>query len=491
MNVKSINKISIKGNLLFNFLRVFSTAFIVIFTMPYINRILGAANVGKVEYVFTILYYFILFSSLGIPVYGIREVSKTRDNTKKLNLLIVELMLILAFTTVVAYFLLFTVFLNIELFQPYKELIYIMCIMIFLNNSSAEWYFQGIENQKFITVRSIIVKFLVFGLYFILIKQESDYKLYAALLIILWFGSNIVGLIVVLKKIFEHKFKISELNFKRHFKPILSIFVTTISLSIYFQLAFFFIGTIAGDKYVGYYLTANSLVRSVVTFISVIGSVMLPRLSYLHDKDKDKYNEYLKKTFSFMMILAIPCCSYFILFSDQIILLMGGEGFMPASTTMKILAPLCIFASLAYFLGLLVLYPQGKENIYTKATMISAVFSIVLNLILVKQFQQNGAAVVILISEFIAIVFMWYYISNNRILENYVDRNFIKVISINILLLVVFYCVINNLDLSNNIVWIATSLVFAILYILLLLISEEKNSREVFSNIMNKFHINF
>uniref|UniRef100_A0AAU6WNT2 Oligosaccharide flippase family protein n=1 Tax=Chryseobacterium endophyticum TaxID=1854762 RepID=A0AAU6WNT2_9FLAO len=163
--MKNINKISIKGNLILNFLRVFSTAFITVFTMPYINRILGAGYVGKVEYVYIILYYFILFSSLGIPLYGIREVSKCREDDKKLNSLVVELMAILFVTTIISYLILFGFIIFIPFFEPYKNLIFIMSGMVFLNNIGAEWYFQGIENQKFITVRNIAVKLIVFALF--------------------------------------------------------------------------------------------------------------------------------------------------------------------------------------------------------------------------------------------------------------------------------------------------------------------------------------
>lgn len=486
MKVKHINKISIKGNLILNFLRVFSTAFITIFTMPYINRILGADSVGKIEYVFTILYYFILFSSLGIPIYGIREVSKNREDPKKLYNLVLELMIILFGTTIIAYIILFGIVIYVPFFEPYKNLIYIMSAMILLNNISAEWYFQGIENQKFITVRNIIVKLIVFGLIFLLIKNHSDAYIYAFLVVMLWFGANIVGFIFILDKLLKQKFVFKDLNIKKHYKPMLTVFVTTVSMSIYLQLANFFIGTISGDKYVGYYLTANSLVRSVITFISVLGSVMLPRLSYLFENDKDKYKSYLQKTFSFMMLLAIPCTIYFFLFSDNIILFMGGEKFMPASLTMKILSPLCIVVSFAYFFGLLILYPQGLEKIYTKATIISALFSIVLYLFLIKHFQQNGAAAVVVISEILAVIYMGYYIRENKIAENYLEKNFLKVIIINAFLFLLFYFTKDFFQLKDFYIWIGVSIVFFAIYGILLLVSKEKNALEAYALVIEK-----
>jgi O-antigen/teichoic acid export membrane protein len=483
-------KISIKTNFLLNLARVFSTALITIFTMPYINRVLGAEYVGKIEYVFIIIYYFILFSALGIPIYGIREVSKCRDDTKKLYMLVLELMIILFITTIISYIIIFGVLIHIPFFIPYKNLILILCGMIFLNSIGAEWYFQGLENQKFITVRNLIIKIIVFILLFVLIKKESDYEKYAFLLVVLWYGANIVGFVFVGKKIYQNRSLISlkEVNLKRHYKPALTVFVTTISVSIYLQLANFFIGTIAGDKYVGYYTTANALIRNVITFISVIGSVMLPRLSYLYVNDKKKYDEYLKKTFHFMMIMAVPCTVYFFIFSQNIILLMGGKQFLDATLTMKILSPLCIVVSFAYFFGLLVLYPQGLERIYTKATVISAFFSIIAYFFVIKRFQHNGAAIIVVLSEFLAIFYMAYYIAKNKIVVNYLDADFMKILLINIFIGIIIY-IINEFFIPQNLVtWAILTATFGLLYGFLLVILKEKNTLEIYCQICDKFN---
>ena len=71
---------SLQANYLLNLLRVFSIAVISIFTIPHVSRVLGPENLGKVEYIFTIINYFVLLSGLGIPMYGIREISKCRND---------------------------------------------------------------------------------------------------------------------------------------------------------------------------------------------------------------------------------------------------------------------------------------------------------------------------------------------------------------------------------------------------------------------------
>ena len=175
MHVQKAVRPSIKTNFILNFLRVFSAAIVGMLTMPYINRVLGAEYLGKVEYVNTIINYFVLFSALGIPMYGIREVSKVRDDKEKLFKLVSELYTIPFLTTIISYLFIF-VLVNLSAFSDYRDLIIIMSSMVFLSNIGAEWYFQGIENQKFITIRYIIVRFIIFFLVFLWIKKSGRFK---------------------------------------------------------------------------------------------------------------------------------------------------------------------------------------------------------------------------------------------------------------------------------------------------------------------------
>lgn len=478
--------VSIKLNFVLHALRVFSTALITLFTMPYLNRVLEAENVGKVEYAYTIINYFVLFSSIGIPMYGIREVSKARNDSKKLYTLVSELMVILSVTTIASYILIFGIIIHLDFLSSYKNLLYIMSFLVILNNIGADWYFQGIENQKFITIRNVVVRSLIFGLLFILVKKKSDYEVYALLFVLMLFGANVINFIVILKRIISNKIKFQDLNLKKHLKPVFAIFVATISVNIYLQLDNFLIGSISGDRYVAYYGIANKLIRFVITFITIIGSVMLPRLSYLYHNDKVQYAALLKKGFHIMMLLAIPSTVYFLIFSKEIILFMGGKEFIVADLTMKILSPLCIIVSFAYFFGFLILYPQGKEKIYTFATIVSALLSVLLNYFAIKNFQQNGAAAVAILVESVAICIMFYYIRKENDFSEFFDKNFFNVVFVNGIVMVVVLAGKYLLENDSYFEWIAMSLLFVLTYATILVLIKEKNTLEILDQVKLK-----
>lgn len=485
MQAKESKLVSLKLNFIFNILRVSSTALITLFTMPYLNRILGAENIGKVEYIYTIINYFVLFSSLGIPMYGIRETSKARHDPKKLYTLVLELLIILGITTLVSYLIIFGILIHLNSFHSYKNLIYIFSFMVFLNSIGSEWYFQGTEDQKFITIRNLLIRLIIVILIFTIIKSSMDYEKYSILLVIMFFGANVINVFILGYHILKNKINFSSLNLKRHFIPIITIFAATISVNIYVQLDKFLIGNMVGDKGVAYYTLAYNLLRFVIFFLTALGSVMLPRLSYLFLEDKEQYFHFLKKIFSAILLISIPFTIFFLIFSENIIGVMGGKEFAPAILSLKILSPQCILFSIAYFLGFMVLYPQGEEKIYSVATAATALISVVLNIFAIKYFQIYGASVVAIISELLSILFM-YFLMKQKIPTNAIlNKNLKIIILVNFIIFSVLFVFVEIFDIGL-VKWIILSMGSIFLYLGLLIIFKEETTLEFLSVFKSK-----
>ncbi len=252
------------------------------------------------------------------------------------------------------------------------------------------------------------------------------------------------------------------------------------------QLDNFLIGSISGDQYVGYYAIANKLIRFVISFITIIGAVLLPRLSFLFVNDKEQYYQYLQKCFNILVLLSIPASIFFFVFANTLVHIMAGEEFESSIVTMRILSPLCIIVSMAYFMGFLILYPQNREKIYTYATVISAVFSIMINYFAIQKFQQNGAAVIAILSEFFAVVFMFQYAKRNKLVFDLFTKNTLKIIIANsVLLLLGIYIV--HARILNLYTFVAYSVVFITIYSALLLLFKEQFSSEIVGKLTHKY----
>ena len=161
---------TVKLNFILNLARMFLGMAFIVITTPYITRILGPKILGKVEYADSLITYFILFTALGIPSYGIREVAKYRDNSKELNKLILELLVILFLTTIIGYTVLFVFLYFYESLFEIKDIILVMSINIICNNIGIEWFYRGIENQLYITKRFILARILTLIAMFLVVN---------------------------------------------------------------------------------------------------------------------------------------------------------------------------------------------------------------------------------------------------------------------------------------------------------------------------------
>ena len=398
---------TVKLNFILNIIRLFlSTAFILLIT-PYITRVLGPENLGKVEYANSIIIYLINFTALGIPIYGIREVAKYRDNQKELSKILIELSLILFVTTIVGYIIL--TLLLYKNFLEIRDIMLVTSLNLLLSNMGVEWFYQGIENQLYITKRFILVRVLALIATFLFVREERDYLIYAFILVILQSGSSVLNFINLRKYITFNRIKFFELEIKKHIKPIFIIFFATVATTIYLQLDSVMIGNINKEA-VGIYTVPNKLIRMMLVIITALGSVLLPRITNcLKNKDYKNYNIYMNTSLNYIFFISIPVTVSCFLLADNIINIMAGSQFKDSVLTMKILSPILFTIGIAYFLGFQLLYPLGLEKYYTYSVIVAAIVNFIFNYFMIPKYLQNGAAMGTVIAEAVGPLIMLFF----------------------------------------------------------------------------------
>lgn len=399
---------TVKLNFILNLTRMFLGMAFIVITTPYIARILGPKSLGKVEYVNSMVTYFMLFTALGIPSYGIREVAKYRDNSKELSKLVLELLIILCITTIIGYIVLFGLLYSYKSLYELKDIILVMSVNIICNNIGIEWFYQGIENQLYITKRFILVRILTLIAMFIFIKNKEDYLIYAFILVMMQSGSNILNLINLRKYISFKDIKFSSIELKKHLKPILIIFMATVATTIYLQLDSLMIGNVSKEA-VGIYIVPNKLIRMILVVVTALGTVLLPRITNcLKNKDHDNYNSYMNISLNYIFFIALPLAVSTFLLSDDIINIMAGSQFIASTLTLKILSPILFTIGIAYFLGFQLLYPLGLERYYTYSVIVAALVNFVFNYLMIPKYLQNGAAIGTVVAETIGPLIMLF-----------------------------------------------------------------------------------
>lgn len=406
---------SIQKNFIINGIKIFFNLLFPIITFPYISRILGPIGIGKITFATSVINYFLLFTNLGIPLYGIREIARTRENKLNLSKSFSEI-LFLNFLTTIFGMIIFIIFLKSNLFGNDIKLFQIMSLNIIFAFIGVEWYFQGIEDYGYITKRSILFKIISMIFMFLFVKNKDDIVIYAGILVLALVGSNILNFFKAEKKVL---ISFKNLNIKKHLKPILTIFSMNIATSIYTNLDSVMLGYRSSDYALGIYSASSKIIHLVLGIVTSLGAVLLPRISnYIVNKKEEKLKEILENTLTFLLAISIPCIIGINFTTVEIIKIFSGNEFMTAVKTMRILSSIIFFIAFSNFLGIQILYPRGEEKKVLYSVIVGAVINFSLNWVLIPKYAENGAAVATGIAEgFVLLtqVFLGYKYLNFRI----------------------------------------------------------------------------
>ena len=303
---------SLKKNAFFSVLRVFLNLVFPLITFPYASRILSPEGIGKVNFSNTIMTYFILLGGLGIGGYATREAVKLRDNKNQLSKFFKEIISINLICCAIAYLLFFISLFSIPKLHNYHSLLLALSINIFFSVVSIEWIFTAHEDFKYLTIRS-----------FIFVHTKDDIIQYAFFGIITNTANNVINYFTVGKYInFKSK---SYLELKKHLKPVFIFFGITVVTSIYTMFDTSMLGFLSNDIEVGYYTASTKLGHMVLSMLTAITVVLLPRLTdYAQNNDKERFTALVQKCLNVLLLLSIPMTTGLILLSKPIILLLSG-----------------------------------------------------------------------------------------------------------------------------------------------------------------------
>ena len=372
-------------------------------TFPYVSRVLLPVGTGKVQFATSLITYFNIFAQLGIPIYGVRAVAKVRDNREELTRTAHELLMINLFMSILAYIALAAALLTVHKLQDERTLYILMSSNILLSAIGMEWLYKGLEKYTYITVVSIIFKFLALIFMFMFIHVQQDYLIYGAIAVFAAAGSSIVNLIYA-RKYIDMK-PVGGYSFMRHKNAILTFFAMACATTIYTNLDTLMLGFMKDEWEVGIYNASVKIKTILVSVVTSLGAVLLPRASYYVEQDNmAEFRRIGIKALTFVLMVSIPVTVYFMLYARETILFISGEAFLPSVSSMRWIMPTLILIGITNILGIQILVPLGKENIVLQSEIIGAVTGLIVNALLIPRMGSVGAAIGTLAAEFLVLV---------------------------------------------------------------------------------------
>lgn len=478
MNLKSI-----KVNYFYNTILTLSNLLFPMITFPFIARIIGPEGLGKVSFASNLALYFITFAQVGIPVYGIREISKNRDNLEIRSKVFSELLIINAITVIIALFFYGGLFIFNSKMQSDQALYFIAGISIFISMFSIDWLYSGLEEYKYIAIRSLIVRTIIVILIFGFIREKNDYLIYAIITAVGVLINNIFNLISAKGKVI---FRLKNLNIFRHRNALLALTSATIIGSIYTYMDVMLLGVIGSDIFVGYYTTSKKIAGLAVALIGSLGTVLIPRLSFYVDKKMNKeYTELIQRSLKFIYFLAFPAIVYIIIMAQEILLFFGGPEFIEAQMSLRLISLQLLFTSLATFFGFQVIIPFNDERSIVKANLLGAVSNIVLNLIFIRYFYHNATSFAIIFSEMIVTITL-VFLSKKYTTFKLFDSNSLLYLKGSIIFGLIIILIRIFLNYNYFIMLLITGLLSIIIYSLYLFLKKEEFSVMIFESVKRR-----
>lgn len=397
---------SLKQNFLMNAILTMSNFIFPLITFPYVSRILLPEGMGKVTFAASVISYFSMFAQLGIPVYGIRACAKVREDKKKLSQTAHELLIINIAMSAFCYASFGVLLFYVPKFREEKALFLITSLTILFNTIGMEWLYKALEQYTYITIRSIVFKFVALAAMFALIHSKTDYVIYGAISIFASSASNIMNFFNSRKFIFLKS--CGKYDFKQHLPPVLVFFAMSCATTVYTHLDVVMLGFMSTDTDVGYYNAAIKIKVILVSIVTSLGHVLLPRLSYyIQNNMTEEFRNITDKAVNFIVVLAAPLTVYFMLFAREGIFFLSGREYVGSVLPMQILMPTLLLIGLSSLMGLQILVPLGREKTVLYSEVMGAGVDLLINSLTIPRFASVGAAAGTLTAE--AVVWLFQF----------------------------------------------------------------------------------
>lgn len=399
---------SIKKNFLYSSILTTANYIFPFLTYPYISRVLGVNNIGICNFIDSIINYFILFSMMGIGTIGIREIAKCKGKKEEKNKIFSSLFILNTISTTIALIVLIILIYTVPQLYTHIELMYIGALKLICNYLLIDWLYKGLEEFKYITIRTILVKTLYVIAVFIFVHNTDDYKIYY-LISCLMITVNAVFNGTYAKKFVTLSF--SQINIKPFIHSFLILGIYTILTSMYTSFNVAYLGFVTNETEVGYYTTATKLYSILLALFTAFTGVLLPRMSSLLSENKlDEFKSLLQRSVNILFTFSIPIIIISTIMAPEIIQIIAGKGYEGAIIPMRIVMPLMLIIGYEQIMVIQTLMPLRKDKSILKNSILGATTGILMNILLVSSYKSLGSSIVWVTSELVVLTASQYYV---------------------------------------------------------------------------------
>ena len=366
---------------------------------PYVSRVLGVADIGLVGFIDSVVTWFILISMMGISILGIRETAKAQGSPESLGRVLTGLLAVNGVMTLVCLVAMASVTVAVpQLREHWRLMGGGMCKLMF-NLLIVEWFWRGIGEFRYITVRTVVVRAAYVVAVFLTVKGPDDTLLYYFLTMTVVAVTAAVNMwrtrrhAALTRRLVSFR-RLAE-EARRHARSFFSLGTYMLLTAFYTTLNVVILGFVSTDTEVGYYSTAVKLFSIFLALITALGMAVMPRTSVLASQGRRDVIRRDSVRYVRVLICAAVLVSVLgVVFAPEAVMLLCGPGYDGAVLPVRIIFPFIAVFGMEQLLVMQILTPLGRDRAVNRNSLVAAAAGVVLNALLVPRFGAAGSAVV-------------------------------------------------------------------------------------------------
>lgn len=370
-------------------------------TVSYVSQCLGVTNIGTYSYTYSTVYLFMLLGMLGINNYGNREIARVRDDKQACSFIffsIYKLQLLTVGLASIGY----VIYIQC-IVSEYEKLFWLQAIYLFSACLDVNWFYFGLEKFKLTITRNCIIKVASLILILFFVRTEADLAQYTVIMAGSTFLSQLYLILILHRYIVNvHTTLHDSLH---HLRGCCILFIPVLAFGIYRVMDKTMLGAMATVTELGYYENAERLINIPISIINALGTVMLPRMSYLLKNHSEESTKTIYASMKLALLLSCMMAAGIFLVSNDIVVVLFGYDFYKSGEIIRILSITILASAWANVIRTQYLIPSGKDTIYVISTIGGAVVNLLLNIVLIPQYGAYGACLGTIAAEYFVMIY--------------------------------------------------------------------------------------
>lgn len=380
---------------------------------PYLIRIIGIENIGKLAVVTAVTSYFLLISDFGFNFSATKQISDNRHNPEIYSKIFTEVLLAKLILVVTCFIFLVFAISTIHFFRENAFLFFLTFGMVIGQAIFPVWFFQGIEEMKQISIINIISKVSFTLAIFFFVKTNFDYWIVPLLTSLGYVFGGLYAFFLALFK-FKIKFRLPLLKgITQQYVDGWHIFTSRIYVNLYSSSNIILLGFFASPIVVGNFSVAEKIIQAISSIFGPILQAFYPFLANLYRVSRKRFFIFFDKLNLILLIFSFGASLVALVFADEIVSIVTGSSDSNVISIFSILALTIISSPFgpSFTNGMLVL---GKDRIFSKIVRNSFFLNFILILPLVYLYNYTGLAVTYVIIQYYTITHLYFILKNSK-----------------------------------------------------------------------------